>query len=127
VFGIVAQGAALRLMGNDVIETSAAGSRRAIGIEVRGANGSFVERIRISNAAIAAGATGSQISSGDANVTVIPVLHDLDNYRFGAGHGYVKGLAAEQRVAVVDLLEAFKGVRAEDLIVNAYDTISSSP
>jgi hypothetical protein len=54
-------------------------------------------------------------------VVVIPVLHDLENYKFGAAHDYVKGLAAEQGVAVIDLLEAFKGMRAEDLIVNAYD------
>ena len=54
-------------------------------------------------------------------VVVIPVLHDLENYKFGAAHDYVKGLAAEQGVAVVDLREAFKGMRAEDLIVNAYD------
>lgn len=54
-------------------------------------------------------------------VVVIPVLHDLESYKFGAAHDYVKGLATEHGVAVVDLLEAFKGMRAEDLIVNAYD------
>lgn len=54
-------------------------------------------------------------------MVVIPVLHDLENYKFGAAHDYMKGLAAEHGIPVVDLLEAFKGMPAEDLIVNAYD------
>jgi hypothetical protein len=68
--GILAQGAALRVMSNDVIETSDVGSGRAIGIELRAADGSFVERNRISNSTIATRATGILVSSGDTNVMV---------------------------------------------------------
>ncbi len=36
-------------------------------------------------------------------------------------HDYVKGLARANDVTVIDLLDAFRGMDARDLVVNPYD------
>jgi hypothetical protein len=93
VYGLVVKGAALRVIGNDVIETLGVGLGKAIGIDVRAGDGSFVERNRISNAEIATGSIGIQVSSGDGNVTVtFNRLGRLDKgIVFGAGGGKYQG------------------------------------
>jgi hypothetical protein len=58
---------------------------------------------------------------GRVTVVIIPVLHELDNYPFAMAHDYVKGLARANGVNVIDLLDAFRGMDARDLVVNPYD------
>ncbi len=58
---------------------------------------------------------------GRVTVAIVPVLHDLDDYPFSTAHDYVKGLARASGVEVIDLLDAFQGMEASDLVVNPYD------
>lgn len=54
-------------------------------------------------------------------VVIVPVLHELDDYPFAIAHDYVRGLARASGVDVIDLLDAFRGMEARDLVVNPYD------
>lgn len=54
-------------------------------------------------------------------VVIVPVLHELDDYPFAIAHDYVRGLARPSGVDVIDLLDAFRGMDARDLVVNPYD------
>lgn len=54
-------------------------------------------------------------------VVLIPVLEQLDDYRYAVAHDYVKDLALAAGVTVIDLRDAFKGMQARDLVVNPYD------
>jgi hypothetical protein len=58
---------------------------------------------------------------GTIAVVIIPVLHDLQHYGFAAAHRYVRDIAAATGVPVVDLLDAFRGRDARELIVGPYD------
>jgi hypothetical protein len=61
-------------------------------------------------------------SAGErVTIVIIPVLYQLDDYPFAMVHDYVKGLARANGVTVIDLLDAFKGMDARDLVVNPYD------
>jgi uncharacterized repeat protein (TIGR01451 family) len=70
-FGIMGRGSDLRVFGNDVIETLATGSGRSVGIDLRDADGSFVERNRVSNATVFTDSMGILLSTSDRGVMAV--------------------------------------------------------
>lgn len=54
-------------------------------------------------------------------IAIIPVLYRLDDYPFEMAHDYIKGLARERGVGVIDLRDAFRGLDARDLVASPYD------
>jgi hypothetical protein len=63
----------------------------------------------------------SELPREDLRIVIIPILHRFDDYQFSIAHRYVKSEAARFGVEVIDLLDAFKGMKAEDLIANPHD------
>jgi hypothetical protein len=92
VSGIVAMGFGLRVLGNDVIQTTGGGTGNAIGLELRAADGSFADRNRISNTAISPGAIGIRVGSGDDVTVTGSRLGQLEfGIVFGAASGKYRG------------------------------------
>jgi hypothetical protein len=61
------------------------------------------------------------IDPGDVAIVIVPVLRDLDHYPFTTAHEYMAGIARSRGVTLIDLKDAFAGMKAEDLIVSSYD------